>query len=70
MVFGSDPGYVSVFGAVSALWGMSVYTSLSMKESSGKVSNLLPNQNSSSLKPKSIEDKEETQGNDDSLAAV
>ncbi|XP_073148986.1 nucleotide-sugar uncharacterized transporter 2 [Henckelia pumila] len=70
LVFGSDPGYVSVFGAVSALCGMSVYTSLSMKESSGKVSNLLPNQNSSSLKPKSAEDKEATQGSDDSLAAV
>ncbi|XP_073281480.1 nucleotide-sugar uncharacterized transporter 2 isoform X1 [Primulina huaijiensis] len=70
LVFGSDPGYVSVFGAVSALCGMSVYTSLSMKESSGKVSNLLPNQNLSSLKPKSIEDKEETQGIDNSLAAV
>ncbi|XP_051135116.1 nucleotide-sugar uncharacterized transporter 2 [Andrographis paniculata] len=33
MVFGSDPGFVSICGAMVALGGMSVYTTLSMKES-------------------------------------
>lgn len=31
-VFGSDPGFVSICGAVTALGGMSVYTSLNLQQ--------------------------------------
>ncbi|KAL3614719.1 hypothetical protein CASFOL_041476 [Castilleja foliolosa] len=57
LLFGSDPGPVSIVGAVLALCGMSVYTSLNMK---GSVDNatLISNQSLPSVKPKSIEDEE------------
>jgi len=33
LIFGSDPGFVSICGALTALAGMSVYTSLNLQES-------------------------------------
>ncbi|XP_058219064.1 nucleotide-sugar uncharacterized transporter 2 isoform X3 [Rhododendron vialii] len=71
VLFDSDPGFVSICGAVTALLGMSVYTSLNLKESqeSSSSSNQTPKQNSSALKPKSTEDTtEETNVKDDSNA--
>ncbi|XP_042039800.1 nucleotide-sugar uncharacterized transporter 2-like [Salvia splendens] len=57
MLFGSDPGFVSIVGAVMALSGMSVYTSLNLRESRNKAA-LLPNHNlSSATKTKSEQDK-------------
>ncbi|MCE3049461.1 hypothetical protein HAX54_044915 [Datura stramonium] len=41
-LFGSDPGWISICGAVAALGGMTVYTSLSIKESREKASDQLP----------------------------
>ncbi|KAL6999099.1 hypothetical protein U1Q18_000264 [Sarracenia purpurea var. burkii] len=53
-LFDSDPGFVSICGAVAALGGMSVYTSLNLKQS--KEANP-PNLTISSLKPKNPDDK-------------
>lgn len=54
LLFGSDPGLASIVGAVLALSGMSVYTSLNLRGSR----DLLPNHGSSSAKEKPIaEDK-------------
>lgn len=50
LIFNSDPGIVSILGAVVALCGMTVYTLLSVKESREKQT--LP-----SVKPKSTEDE-------------
>lgn len=36
LLFGSDPGIVSICGAIAALFGMSVYTILNVKESREK----------------------------------
>lgn len=68
MLFDSDPGFVSICGAVAALFGMSVYTSLNLKESKeSSLSDQISKQNSFSLKPKSTEDTtEETDVKDDS----
>ncbi|KAF7141994.1 hypothetical protein RHSIM_Rhsim06G0232200 [Rhododendron simsii] len=70
VLFDSDPGLVSICGAVTALLGMSVYTSLNLKESQeSSSSNQTPKQNASALKPKSTEDTtEETNVKDDSNA--
>lgn len=46
---------MSICGAVAALGGMSVYTSLSLSKEKAST-NLLPKQNPSPLKPKSAED--------------
>lgn len=55
--FNSDPGMISLCGAVVALSGMSFYTYLNMlKESAAASKKLLPKQNSFSLKPKSTMD--------------
>lgn len=59
LLFGSDPGFVSICGAVIALGGMTVYTSLSLKKSSERAPNLLPKQNLASSKSKNDKDKEE-----------
>lgn len=62
MLFESDPGFVSICGAVVALVGMSAYTSLSLKESSEKTSpDLLPKQfpPAATPKPKSSEEVED-----------
>ncbi|KAL1566957.1 hypothetical protein AAHA92_02491 [Salvia divinorum] len=57
VLFSSDPGFVSIVGAVMALSGMSVYTSLNLRESHHKAA-LLPNHNlSSTTKTKSAQDK-------------
>ncbi|XP_057486189.1 nucleotide-sugar uncharacterized transporter 2-like [Actinidia eriantha] len=56
VLFDSDPGFVSICGAVTALCGMSVYTTLNLKKSQEAL-NQLPNQSLPSLKPKSVEDK-------------
>lgn len=32
LIFNSDPGFVSICGAVAALCGMSIYTSLNLKD--------------------------------------
>lgn len=53
VLFESDPGVVSIGGAVVALCGMSVYTSLNLQESPENSSKHLPKQNSSSTKAKS-----------------
>lgn len=58
VIFGSDPGVVSIAGAVLALCGMTIYTSLNLKASSGDHKALLANQTLSSLKPKSAQDEE------------
>lgn len=56
-IFNSDPGKVSIFGAVVAMGGMSVYTSLNLSEAREASTNLqLPKQNIPTLKPKSIDD--------------
>ncbi|KAI3969444.1 hypothetical protein MKX01_020005 [Papaver californicum] len=52
LIFSSDPGVLSICGAVTALCGMSVYTSLNLQEAK-KSSKLLPKQNSSLIKTKS-----------------
>ncbi|KAJ8568414.1 hypothetical protein K7X08_027947 [Anisodus acutangulus] len=44
-LFGSDPGWTSIGGAVTSLGGMTVYTSLSIKESREKASDQLPKHN-------------------------
>ncbi|KAL3851112.1 hypothetical protein ACJIZ3_012994 [Penstemon smallii] len=59
LLFGSDPGFVSIIGVIVALCGMSVYTSLNIKPSIEKSSSLLPDQ-LPSVKPKSAEDEEKT----------
>ncbi|KAK4727258.1 hypothetical protein R3W88_032175 [Solanum pinnatisectum] len=54
-LFSSDPGWTSICGAVTALGGMTVYTSLSLKESREKESDQLP-KHSLPQKLKSTED--------------
>ncbi|KAL4313221.1 hypothetical protein GQ457_01G007280 [Hibiscus cannabinus] len=44
LLFDSDPGFVSLCGAVAALGGMSVYTTLNLKESNQSPSKQLPMQ--------------------------
>ncbi|CAL5341560.1 unnamed protein product [Camellia sinensis] len=61
LLFNSDPGFVSICGAVTALGGMSVYTSFNLKQSQEAIANQLPNQNLSALKPKSVEEDETKQ---------
>ena len=51
ILFKSDPGVVSIGGAVVALSGMSVYTSLNLQGSQENMQQILP-----SPKPKSIPD--------------
>lgn len=53
LLFDSDPGVVSIGGAVVALSGMSVYTSLNLNESQENTSKQLPKQSLPSPKPKS-----------------
>lgn len=55
-LFHSDPGWTSICGAVAALGGMTVYTSLSLKESREKASEQLPKHSLPPQKPKSTED--------------
>lgn len=53
LIFGSDPGFVSICGAFMALCGMSVYASSSnLKESRESLSKQLPKQNLPSPRPK------------------
>lgn len=65
MLFESDPGFVSICGAVVALVGMSAYTSFSLRESSEKKTSpdLLPMQIPpviiASPKPKSNDEDED-----------
>lgn len=56
VVFGSDPGPLSLCGAVAALGGMSVYTLLSLRESREKESSSLQKQNLPSQDPKRVEE--------------
>lgn len=53
-IFNSDPGFVSICGAITALTGMSVYTSLNLQESSESSSKQLP----TPVKPKDEESTE------------
>ncbi|KAH0773975.1 hypothetical protein KY290_011112 [Solanum tuberosum] len=55
-LFSSDPGWTSICGAVTALGGMTVYTSLSLKESREKASDQLPKHSLPPQKLKSTED--------------
>ncbi|KAK2640091.1 hypothetical protein Ddye_027886 [Dipteronia dyeriana] len=52
VLFNSDPGFVSICGAVTALCGMTVYTSLNLQKSHEGSSKQLPKQNVSLPKPK------------------
>ncbi|KAK4850810.1 hypothetical protein QYF36_009972 [Acer negundo] len=52
ILFNSDPGFVSICGAVTALCGMTVYTSLNLQKSHEGSSKQLPKQNVSLPKPK------------------
>ncbi|CAK9148887.1 unnamed protein product [Ilex paraguariensis] len=70
LLFNSDPGFVSICGAVAALCGMSVYTSLNLRDLNETTSVQLPKQGLSSLKPKSTEDNIEGSGADDPSNAV
>lgn len=58
VIFGSDPGFVSICGAVAALAGMSVYTWLNLpgKSVDYSSSKLLPKQNTAVSKPKADSD--------------
>ncbi|GAB2230387.1 hypothetical protein Droror1_Dr00014650 [Drosera rotundifolia] len=57
LLFNSDPGVLSLCGALAALCGMSVYTSLSLKESRENAAKAPQSQASSLSKPKSdVED--------------
>jgi hypothetical protein len=60
LVFNSDPGLTSIFGAIIALGGMSIYTYLGLKESTtgGKRIPSTSRQSSQSLKSKVIIDGE------------
>ncbi|GJT24100.1 hypothetical protein Tco_0894037 [Tanacetum coccineum] len=58
LLFSSDPGYSSIFGAFVAICGMTVYTSLNIKENQDKC-NQLPKQTTPNQKPKTIEDQNE-----------
>ncbi|KAK4575661.1 hypothetical protein RGQ29_026575 [Quercus rubra] len=53
-IFNSDPGFVSICGAITALTGMSVYTTLNLQESSESSSKQLP----TPVKPKDEESTE------------
>ncbi|XP_050246369.1 nucleotide-sugar uncharacterized transporter 2 [Quercus robur] len=53
-IFNSDPGFVSICGAITALIGMSVYTSLNLQESGESSSKQLP----TPVKPKDEESTE------------
>lgn len=60
LIFESDPGFVSLCGAVAALGGMSVYTSLNLTEPKDIATKALSTQNLVSSRPKaSTEDDEE-----------
>lgn len=52
LIFDSDSGFLSICGAVTALCGMSVYTSLNLQESQEKLSNQLQAQTLPVTKPK------------------
>ncbi|KAJ0102341.1 hypothetical protein Patl1_03868 [Pistacia atlantica] len=52
LLLNSDSGFVSICGAVTAVCGMAVYTSLSLKESQGSSNKQLPKQNVAIPKPK------------------
>ncbi|CAK7324476.1 unnamed protein product [Dovyalis caffra] len=52
LIFGSDPGWVSICGALTALSGMSVYTSLNLQESHEKLNFQLQTQTLPLSKPK------------------
>ncbi|KAJ6423694.1 hypothetical protein OIU84_024633 [Salix udensis] len=54
LIFGSDPGFVSICGAITALAGMSVYTSLNLQESGEKLVFQLQTQTLPLSKPKAI----------------
>lgn len=58
VIFGSDPGFVSICGAVAALAGMSVYTWLNLpgKSIDHNSNKLLPKQNAAISKPKADAD--------------
>ncbi|XP_074591325.1 nucleotide-sugar uncharacterized transporter 2-like [Curcuma longa] len=62
--FNSDPGMVSLSGALVALCGMSFYTYLNLqggKETSGATKPLLSKQNSIAAKPKTIIEEDEVE---------
>ncbi|KAH8518914.1 hypothetical protein Peur_037983 [Populus x canadensis] len=62
LIFGSDPGFVSICGALTALAGMSVYTSLNLQESRENLIFQLQTQTLPLSKPKT---KPETTTTDD-----
>ncbi|XP_021905801.1 nucleotide-sugar uncharacterized transporter 2 isoform X1 [Carica papaya] len=50
LIFNSDPGFISICGAVAALGGMSVYTSLNLQGTHESSNKQLPKQNMSKTK--------------------
>lgn len=70
LLFDSDPGFISICGAVTALGGMTIYTSLNLTKSGDYKGELLPKSISSSPKPKSTEDETEESDTDDSSSVV
>jgi hypothetical protein len=52
LLFNSDPGIVSIGGAVVALTGMSVYTTLNLQESQENAGKQLPKHSLPPPKPK------------------
>ncbi|TXG68013.1 hypothetical protein EZV62_009288 [Acer yangbiense] len=66
VLFNSDPGFVSICGAVTALCGMTVYTSLNLQKSLEGPSKQLPKQNVSLPKPKTTTEG----GGTDSIAVT
>ncbi|TQE04206.1 hypothetical protein C1H46_010200 [Malus baccata] len=55
LIFNSDPGFVSICGAIAALCGMSVYTSLNLKKPLDSTSKQLPKQSLPTSKPKATD---------------
>jgi len=59
LLFNSDPGPMSLCGAVAALGGMSVYTSLSIKDATESPAKQNPSQNQPPKPKTDVEDDEE-----------
>lgn len=72
--FNSDPGVISICGAIAALGGMSVYTSLNLQRSKDAASNkaqLVPKHVSDlNVKPKTEKDDESSEKVNASLENV
>ena len=66
LIFNSDPGFVSICGAVAALCGMSIYTSLNLKDKHEPTSKQLQKPSLPLSKSASAQDGEDLDVKDDS----